>query len=1349
MKNMIRLALSALSIVVLSACGGGTSSSTVSQTSTGFTVEGGLAQKGPLLKGSRVTISELNPLNYQPSGLSYDLLTKDNMGGFNSSGINFTRQHVQTFAQGYYLNEITGAQSSDTVLLQAQGDLTLDRLVNVNLLTTLAGPRTVALVTDKTNAYGLSTYRNFAKSRTQAQKEVLAAFRIYNGADMMSGDTSATTVTIPNNFSELDIAKDATPNKILVALSALVMQIGITDAGVSGSNGAAVSQFIANFQLDLVDDGLINGTAGSSALQASINTASAAVKLTTVATNLNTFYALPLNLNALTSNTTFTAAQLTPWVDSSGGTDLVVDKYKSSSTTAVVGTESKSATYTAGSDDAGTCFSVGSVTSVSGTTTTATTAATGALYVTTTGTTPTTTAYTAPVLVTKGQTVALGLTATAAGSYAGFIQRSAATSGACPTTTPSTGTTRLQKHSITASSDTTVTAPGTPTSVVATAGAAQISVAFTPSTSGGTATSFTATCAATGATSQTASGAGSPLVVTGLTSGTAYTCSVTATNTGGTSAASSSNASATPTAAATAPGAPTIGTVTAGNAQARVAFTAPSSTGGSAITGYTASCALGSATPAIKTGTASPLVVAGLTNGSLYSCTVTATNSAGTSVASEAKSVRPVDGVTVVPTKPTITSATAGAAQITVAFTAATSSTTATSYTATCGTKTATGTSSPLVVTGLTNGTAYTCTVTASNAGGVSTASDASSSTTPTATSTTVSYSTPANFASVIATAPATTLTPALASSVTNRGYYMISNASTASSTASYTTIGATYATTGYTIASGTLGTAPTYNDYLTKTMQLVAVVDGTDTYYRIDSYLHPNNSIDWGGSVSSSTLKFVNNFGKTSTTGNGYVTFAVFIDATTKVATLQAKNRYTYTVKAGTTDKGSTPYTGTYTKDSIFLGSGSYVNLASSAYSLSSTATSFYLYTTPLSLGVPSFMNPNSISFVTNSAAPFLTKVTTTSVEGAAGISSKVNSTYKSQVASVGTNAETKAAATTMLAAIKTAVESKGGKLRYSTDVYTAYRDAALATKLVSDSIADGTPGQNLVPYVYFTNEQDTSGNYHPFMVVVSYGNQSSPNGLKDVPHPPGSSGSDYKDATVTRYSNLENYIFMIPMKDYGQVTDVTTNVYPSTGTKNLWYDMFGTATTSTYISRNVYTWADAADNGILIDGSVMFPAYNNSVVPSHLAGELSASGCHVGQGGGGPHCHADGYQSGQGLTLYNDTDYVGKTHPPLLGFGYDGIALFGRYRTTTDSAMLGYNTLDDFGAHNHDSIGYHYHAHTVTSHSSTSVQGYTTVKDMYPLMKGAYIGVTSGIPFFRTGDSFTTNKYLGGTVN
>lgn len=81
------------------------------------------------------------------------------------------------------------------------------------------------------------------------------------------------------------------------------------------------------------------------------------------------------------------------------------------------------------------------------------------------------------------------------------------------------------------------------------------------------------------------------------------------------------------------PGAPTIGTATAGDTQASVAFTAPVSNGGAAITSYTASASPGALTGSCA---ASPCTVSGLTNGTAYTFTVTATNSVGTGTASAA-----------------------------------------------------------------------------------------------------------------------------------------------------------------------------------------------------------------------------------------------------------------------------------------------------------------------------------------------------------------------------------------------------------------------------------------------------------------------------------------------------------------------------------------------------------------------------------------------------------------------------------------------------------------------------------------------------------------------------------------
>ena len=114
----------------------------------------------------------------------------------------------------------------------------------------------------------------------------------------------------------------------------------------------------------------------------------------------------------------------------------------------------------------------------------------------------------------------------------------------------------------------------------------------------------------------------------------------------------------------------------------------------------------GTQTPCV----ASPCDVTGLTNGTAYTFTVTATNGVGTGPASTpSNAVVPAT----VPGAPTDVSAVRGNAQATVSFTAPASNGAAVSgYTVTVqpGGRTIACSASPCVVDGLTNGTAYTFT---------------------------------------------------------------------------------------------------------------------------------------------------------------------------------------------------------------------------------------------------------------------------------------------------------------------------------------------------------------------------------------------------------------------------------------------------------------------------------------------------------------------------------------------------------------------------------------------------------------------------------------------------------------
>jgi hypothetical protein len=84
----------------------------------------------------------------------------------------------------------------------------------------------------------------------------------------------------------------------------------------------------------------------------------------------------------------------------------------------------------------------------------------------------------------------------------------------------------------------------------------------------------------------------------------------------------------------TVPNAPTIGTATAGDGQATISFIAPVNNGGSPITSYTATSSPGNITSTLTQSGSGIITVTGLTNGTAYTFTVTATNAIGVSSSS-------------------------------------------------------------------------------------------------------------------------------------------------------------------------------------------------------------------------------------------------------------------------------------------------------------------------------------------------------------------------------------------------------------------------------------------------------------------------------------------------------------------------------------------------------------------------------------------------------------------------------------------------------------------------------------------------------------------------------------------
>ena len=495
-----------------------------------------------------------------------------------------------------------------------------------------------------------------------------------------------------------------------------------------------------------------------------------------------------------------------------------------------------------------------------------------------------------------------------------------------------------------------------------------------------------------------------------------------------------------------------------------------------------------------------------------------------------------------------------------------------------------------------------------------------------------------------------------------------------------------------------------------------------TSGVYYIKSMKHSNYALDINSSSSDVlNIRDIRSLIK-DTSSSAYLLFTVSSSGEGYILTASGRMVYDTTSSSFVSDSTWVAKTVVYSNNTLELSTSS-----SSVLSL---------YKEPIDLTIPSDFNPDPYTRVDNAEATPIEKDDIPST-----LPSKILDAYADQVTATGLNDATTTTATTMLSTIKTTLESEGASMRYTADFYLAFRAGLLTRRLGAADSTDGTLGQLTNPYVYFTNPTDSSDVHHPFMVIVGYGLPESLALLWDVARPPGdgAGSSGYAGEGVTRSFHREGFVLKIPMKDYGEVSSLTENTLTSS-----------LADDEGVTDYDNFNYTSTSSTGVAIDGVVVYPSYNNQLHFSQTEGELSAQGMHSGKGLG-VHYHADAHSAANsGMNLYNDLDYVGKTHPPIISMGFDGVAGYGRYKdgdTTSDGASV---ALDAYGGHEHDGYGYHYHAYTRTE--TTTIGQVSFTEHTFP-PQGAWGGKINDIPAFlktTSPDDIDENApYLGIRAN
>lgn len=177
----------------------------------------GVSQKGPLAKGSSVTVFELDGTNsLRQTGRSFNGTISSDNGSFKIKNVSLASSYVHLTATGAYRQEVNGKKSSSPITLRALSKLGDGHAsVNVNLITHLEYDR-VAYLLEHDSRMDLS------EAKKQAEKEIFAMFHIDAGKfgysedlDIFGEDDAdaallAVSVMLPMNNSASEVMERLT-----------------------------------------------------------------------------------------------------------------------------------------------------------------------------------------------------------------------------------------------------------------------------------------------------------------------------------------------------------------------------------------------------------------------------------------------------------------------------------------------------------------------------------------------------------------------------------------------------------------------------------------------------------------------------------------------------------------------------------------------------------------------------------------------------------------------------------------------------------------------------------------------------------------------------------------------------------------------------------------------------------------------------------------------------------------------------------------------------------------------------------------------------------------------------------